>query len=49
MAGSEAKVDLANKDHEDLLNTIDQLRSQGISHIIDLPQIIVVVSNMGPF
>lgn len=32
---------LQTKDQEDLLNTIDLLRSQGISHYVDLPQLIV--------
>lgn len=34
-------VSLQSKDHEDLLNIIDTLRSQGISRYIDLPQLIV--------
>ncbi len=34
-------VPLQSKDHEDLLNIIDTLRSQGISRYIDLPQLIV--------
>jgi GTP-binding protein EngB required for normal cell division len=33
--------DLQSKDHRDLLDIIDQLRSQGFSRYIDLPQIIV--------
>lgn len=34
-------VSLQSKDLEELLNTIDNLRSQGISHYVDLPQLIV--------
>ena len=34
-------VNLQSKDHEELLNTIDGLRSLGISRYVDLPQIIV--------
>jgi hypothetical protein len=34
-------VSLQSKDHEELLNIIDKLRSQGISRYIDLPQLIV--------
>ena len=34
-------VSLQSKDHEELLNIIDKLRSQGISRFIDLPQLIV--------
>ena len=34
-------VFLQSKDHGDLLSIIDDLRSQGISHYIDLPQVIV--------
>jgi GTPase SAR1 family protein len=34
-------ISLQSKDHEDLLNIIDRLRSQGISRYIDLPQLIV--------
>jgi GTP1/Obg family GTP-binding protein len=34
-------VSLQSKDHEDLLNIIDLLRSQGISRYVDLPQLIV--------
>lgn len=34
-------VPLQSKDHRDLLDTIDKLRSQGISKYVDLPQIIV--------
>jgi GTPase SAR1 family protein len=32
---------LQSKDRRDLLNIIDDLRSQGISHYVDLPQVIV--------
>ena len=32
---------IASAEHEKLLDTIDQIRSQGISRYIDLPQIIV--------
>lgn len=34
-------ADLRSKDHRDLLDIIDQLRSQGFSSYVDLPQIIV--------
>jgi phage gp29-like protein len=34
-------VPLQSKDHRDLLDIIDKLRSQGISRFVDLPQIIV--------
>ena len=34
-------ISLQSKDHSDLLNIIDSLRSQGISRYIDLPQLIV--------
>lgn len=34
-------ISLQSKDHGDLLNIIDSLRSQGISRYIDLPQLIV--------
>ena len=34
-------VSLQSKDHEELLNIIDDLRSQGISRYIDLPQLVV--------
>jgi len=37
----ERSVFLPSNDHGDLLNIIDDLRSQGISHYIDLPQVIV--------
>jgi GTP-binding protein EngB required for normal cell division len=33
--------DLQSKDHRDLLDIIDQLRSQGFSRYVDLPEIIV--------
>jgi GTP-binding protein EngB required for normal cell division len=36
-----AMNDFQSKDHRDLLDIIDQLRSQGFSRYIDLPQIIV--------
>ncbi|KFA51298.1 hypothetical protein S40293_04398 [Stachybotrys chartarum IBT 40293] len=36
-----AITDLQSKDHRDLLDTIDQLRSQGFSRYVDLPEIIV--------
>ena len=39
--GSLPVVSLQSKDHEELLNIIDKLRSQGISRYIDLPQLIV--------
>jgi GTPase SAR1 family protein len=39
--GQPPLVSLQSKDHEDLLNIIDTLRSQGISRYIDLPQLIV--------
>lgn len=35
------RISIQSKDHEKLLNVIDDLRSQGISRFIDLPQIIV--------
>jgi GTP-binding protein EngB required for normal cell division len=35
------EVPLQSKDHRDLLDIIDKLRSQGISRFVDLPQIIV--------
>lgn len=34
-------ADLQSKDHRDLLDIIDQLRSQGINQYVDLPEIIV--------
>ena len=34
-------IALQSKDHGELLNIIDELRSQGISRYIDLPQLIV--------
>lgn len=37
----EPLISLPSKDHSDLLNIIDNLRSQGISRFIDLPQLIV--------
>lgn len=36
-----ADVQLQSKEHRDLLDIIDKLRSQGISQYVDLPQIIV--------
>lgn len=39
--GEVPPIALQSKDHEDLLNIIDNLRSQGISRYIDLPQLIV--------
>jgi Dynamin family/Dynamin central region len=39
--GEVPPISLQSKDHEDLLNIIDQLRLQGISRYIDLPQLIV--------
>ena len=36
-----AQVSLQSKDHEELLDIIDDLRAQGISRYIDLPQLIV--------
>ncbi|KAK6068012.1 dynamin family protein [Seiridium cupressi] len=38
---SEALDGLCSKEHLDLMDSIDSLRSQGISHLISLPQIIV--------
>jgi len=35
------RINIQSRDHETLLNVIDDLRSQGISRFIDLPQIIV--------
>ncbi|KAL9110430.1 MAG: hypothetical protein Q9227_004974 [Pyrenula ochraceoflavens] len=34
-------IKLQSADHEELLNIIDQLRSQGVSRFVDLPQLIV--------
>ncbi|KIW71962.1 hypothetical protein PV04_00188 [Phialophora macrospora] len=34
-------VQLQSKDHEEILNVIDQLRSEGISKYINLPQLVV--------
>jgi len=34
-------TDIAVGDHRDLLDIIDSLRSQGVSHYVDLPEIIV--------
>lgn len=36
-----AEVQLQSKEHRDLLDIIDKLRSQGISQYVDLPQIVV--------
>ena len=36
-----ATVTLQSKDHRDLLDIIDRLRSQGISRYVDLPEIVV--------
>lgn len=36
-----ASVELQSKDHRDLLDIIDELRSRGISRYVDLPEIIV--------
>ena len=41
MAASKGSVSLQSDAHEELLNVIDDLRSQGISRFVDLPQIIV--------
>lgn len=38
---SDPILGLQSSDHIDLLNVIDELRSEGISHYVDLPQIIV--------
>jgi Flp pilus assembly CpaF family ATPase len=34
-------ANIAVGDHRDLLDIIDSLRSQGVSHYVDLPEIIV--------
>src|SRR5205809_3999931 len=34
-------IQLQSKDHEEILNVIDQLRSEGISKYVNLPQLIV--------
>jgi len=34
-------IQLQSKDHEEILNVIDQLRSEGISRYVNLPQLIV--------
>ena len=39
--GDTSTISLQSKDHEELLNIIDDLRSQGISRYIDLPQLVV--------
>src|SRR6201996_1884547 len=36
-----ASVELQSKDHRDLLDIIDTLRSKGFSRYVDLPEIIV--------
>ncbi|CAJ2503470.1 Uu.00g108640.m01.CDS01 [Anthostomella pinea] len=41
MSATRGDVQLQSKDHKDLLDIIDKLRSQGISRYVDLPQIIV--------
>src|SRR3954471_7826018 len=44
MSVPEAKMtdtNIAVGDHRDLLDIIDRLRSQGVSHYVDLPEIIV--------
>ncbi|KAL1953240.1 hypothetical protein VTO42DRAFT_3355 [Malbranchea cinnamomea] len=41
MWASAPEVKLESKEHRDLLDIIDNLRSQGISQYVDLPQIIV--------
>lgn len=35
------QVHLQTKEHDELLNVIDKIRSLGISHFVDLPQVIV--------
>ncbi|KAK5070464.1 hypothetical protein LTR64_000135 [Lithohypha guttulata] len=42
MATKPRNMDIQSKDHETLLNLIDNLRSLGTSTCIDLPQIVVV-------
>jgi hypothetical protein len=39
--GAPALVSLQSDDHKTLLDTIDKLRSKGISRYVDLPQIVV--------
>ena len=39
--GEQNAVKLQSDDHEELLNIIDRLRSQGVSRFVDLPQLIV--------
>lgn len=41
MEPTRTKTDIAVGDHRDLLDIIDSLRSQGVSHYVDLPEIIV--------
>jgi hypothetical protein len=36
-----ASVALQSKDHRDLLDVVDKLRSQGFGRYVDLPEIIV--------
>lgn len=38
---SDVDVQLESKEYRDLLDAVDELRSQGISRFVDLPQIIV--------
>lgn len=38
---SETLIPLQSRDHEEILNVIDQLRLNGISRYVDLPQLIV--------
>ena len=40
-SGTAQLVQLQSKDHEEILNVIDQLRSEGISKYVSLPQLIV--------
>ena len=41
MINNDVSVSLQSKDHRDLLDIIDKLRSQGISRYVDIPQIII--------
>ena len=41
MKASTSLIKLHSKDHEEILNVIDQLRSEGISRYLGLPQLIV--------
>jgi ABC-type branched-subunit amino acid transport system ATPase component len=36
-----SSLELQSKDHRDLLDIIDKLRSKGISKYVDLPEIII--------